>query len=54
LILEGFGIRGNLTVSHWRLANCAKSIVTREGVAKAEKGYVVPEVGLLWPEWIKA
>jgi hypothetical protein len=34
-------------------ANCAKSFVTREGVEKAVKAYVAPEVGLPWPEWIK-
>ena len=34
-------------------ANCAKSFVTREGVERAVKGYVVPKVGLPWPEWIK-
>jgi hypothetical protein len=33
--------------------NCAKSIVTRGGGQNGEKGYVVPEVGLPWPEWIK-
>jgi DNA invertase Pin-like site-specific DNA recombinase len=34
-------------------SNCAKSIVTREGGERGAKGYVVPKVGLLWPEWIK-
>src|SRR5437899_2987991 len=34
-------------------ANCAKSIVTREGVERGLKGYVAPKVGLPWPEWIK-
>ena len=27
-------------------ANCAKSVVTREGFESAVKGYVVPEVGI--------
>jgi hypothetical protein len=41
-------------VSHERWqANCAKSFVTREGVERSAKGYVAPEVGLPWPEWIK-
>ena len=34
-------------------ANCAKSFVTRERVKSGGKGYVVPEVGLPWREWIK-
>jgi len=34
-------------------SNCAKSFVTQEGGERAAKGYVVPEVGLPWPEWIK-
>ena len=34
-------------------ANCAKSFVTREGVEGVAGGYVVPEVGLPWLEWIK-
>jgi hypothetical protein len=29
--------------------NCAKSFATREGFERAVKGYVVPEVGLPWP-----
>ena len=29
-------------------ANCAKSFVTREGVERAAKAYVAPEVGLPW------
>jgi hypothetical protein len=28
--------------------NCAKSFVTREGVERAAKAYVAPEVGLPW------
>jgi hypothetical protein len=36
----------------WR-ANCAKSIVTGGVVESGVKGYVVPEGGLPWPEWIK-
>jgi hypothetical protein len=38
--------------SNGEAANCAKSIVTREGCERAVKGYVVPKVGLPWPEWI--
>ena len=38
--------------STW-VTNCAKSFVTREGVERVVKGYVVPKVGLPWPEWIK-
>jgi hypothetical protein len=34
-------------------ANCAKSFVTRDGVKSVVGGYVVPEVGLPWLEWIK-
>jgi uncharacterized protein YjbI with pentapeptide repeats len=30
------------------IANCAKSFVTREGVERAAKAYVAPEVGLPW------
>jgi len=35
-------------------SNCAKKIVTREGVERRGRVYVVPKVGLPWPEWIKA
>jgi hypothetical protein len=34
-------------------SNCAKSFVTREGEERLSEGYVVPKVGLPWPEWIK-
>jgi hypothetical protein len=34
-------------------ANCAKSFVTWAGGAGRGKGFVVPEVRLPWPEWIK-
>ena len=34
-------------------SNCAKSIVTGGEVGSGVKGYVVPEGGLPWPEWIK-
>jgi len=43
----------NLYFAAFGLANCAKSFVTREGVDRAVKGYVAPEVGLPWAEWIK-
>jgi hypothetical protein len=40
-------------LNSWENANCAKSFVTREGVESVVKRYVVPKVGLPWPEWIK-
>jgi hypothetical protein len=43
----------NYGASDPRKANCAKSFVTREGVESVVKRYVVPKVGLPWPEWIK-
>jgi hypothetical protein len=43
----------NLAKGDTAAANCAKSFVTREGFEKAFKRYVVPKVGLPWPEWIK-
>jgi len=40
-------------LSHPPIANCAKSFVTGDGVERVVEGYVAPEVGLPWLEWIK-
>ena len=37
----------------WEGTNCAKSFVTGDGVERVVEGYVAPEVGLPWLEWIK-
>ncbi len=51
--IEGDHVLVKLSVSDCILANCAKSFVTLGGAERRSEGYVVPEVGLPWPEWIK-